>query len=364
MSPWEAAEAVAKISRMIDGASPGLGVDRRSPGNKLEWSTAYALLGHTEKILNRKGLSLGTEFSAEDFDTWLLANRGCTSTGLPMWSLPYQRRIWGDRTGTSPGSGYTVPTALAIFSLSSKATSSSPLNPGVVDALEGAALGLATCSTLSDLGRFFWYSTAPRHAIPVNNATALAAAACQIAGEISGRKDLCAVADEAVRYLLDQRFETDEGPTWNYFGHFLPQNIPHNKQNDLLHETYVCQGLKAYKRAGGTYGDLIEEQNLVQGIRKFSRNSSIYDFPVSEERSGRNRKKARLIAVGQSLYLLSAPLRGVDGSSDTRDVLLEFLFTSLSNETNFFDRVVEEGGALVHEVRILSHLALGLAAST
>ena len=352
---------IERVRASIDRKAPGLGLDRKLPEVSRHWATGYALLGHAEKILNQSGRSLDTNFAAGDFDAWLLRNKGCRVTGLDMWTLPYRRKIWGDTTGTPPGTGYTVPTCLAIFSLLYRARASDDLSGDVARrTAERAATSLVSCSTRTRSGRFFWYSTSEKHAVPVTNATSLAAGACQTVAELCDREDLRVAADDAVRYLNACSKYRGQAATWPYFGLQLPPNHESNKSNDLLHETYVCQGLLAYQAYGGRVDAGLGTRGVCEALGKFFREEWIFDFPQHERKANRNLRDARLIAVGQTLFAINALLPRSISQQEMSLKLLDYLEHHLLTHGQVLDR--PKGADVSWEIRSVSHLTLGTAA--
>lgn len=350
-----------RAKRLIDKSAPGLGLDRKSPRESEHWATAYALLGHAEKILNQAGRSLDTDFSAYDFDLWLLKHQGCRSSGLAMWTLPYKRKIWGDEVGTLPGTGYTVPTCLAVYSLLHTVRATGHFGGEMaLKAAEEAVNSMVACSTRTRKGRFFWYSTSESHAVPVCNAIALAAGACQRVGELCDRDDLREVADEAVAYLTACGGYRSQEATWPYFGLQLPPNHTVNKSNDLLHEAYVCQGLLTYEASGGRVDTALGTEGTCRAIEKYIRGGSIFDFPSHEDKGKRSLRHARLLAIGQALFVVNAL---APHSIQQQQVSLD-LFVYLERSLLLDDQVLDrpDGNEISWEIRSIAHLVLGIAA--
>ena len=92
----------------VDPDKIGRGNDPNSKVQLMEWPTAYSLL--LSSLLKRSGsLTFSKSFPNIDVDelvtrvcNWLTKNQVCSSTALPVWGLPYRRKIWIDKQSTKP----------------------------------------------------------------------------------------------------------------------------------------------------------------------------------------------------------------------------------------------------------------------
>ena len=360
-------ELTADVVNLLDSLNDGLhrpdvgrGNDPHSKSEEKHWATAYALIASSVlrngSTMTKLAVTNEGAYSIE----WLLNNCGCISTDLPVWSLPYARKIWMDEQPCQPGTGFMVPTAHVIQTLCEYAEINGPLKQSCRDA---ACLAMAAvidnCSTVVENGRIFWYSTLEAHSYHVLNAVSLMAGEAQRVARLSGREDFAVAADQAVRYVLCQK-ENDNGTsTWNYFGTYIPENKTH-KRNDILHEAFVCQGLLNYKLNGGNLADQIEVPELVGALAKFHRNGKSYDFPESEYNERRRSQPARAIGLAQAIYVLGE-LHRLEEQPFIIELIEKFIATI--REDILVDGKIyyrPQGEDISSYIRTRAHLILGL----
>lgn len=339
----------------------GCGRDPHSKSKDKHWATAYALIASAAL---RPGLPRDSKLNwavGERAVSWLLNSVGCATTNLPVWGLPYARKIWLDEHPCRPGTGFNVPTVHSIQALCEYAQSDSNLAEDCKTAAYKAAhVFVSDCSSLSDEGRVFWYSTLQAHSYSVLNAISLMGGEVQRVAQMCNDEDLAKAADQAMEYVLSQRESEDGVPVWNYFGNRVPANKS-QKRNDILHEAFVCQGLLTYKYAGGTHADRIDPQDILNALAKFRRDGDIFDFPSSEANERRRTRPARAIGLAQALYVLGQ-LYVSSGMDEARVEMIHIL--------NVLDHHIISGTSIKYRsagedvstyIRTRAHIILSLA---
>ncbi|HIA71241.1 MAG TPA: hypothetical protein EYO01_00825 [Phycisphaerales bacterium] len=343
----------------------GYGCDVHSESEHKHWPPAYALLASAE--LSRSSLNKINHNSA-CFDRavncakWLLDNVGCASTGGPLWTLPYPRKIWEDEIPVKENTAFCVPTCQALQAMHEFAVS-----PIVDDALRSRAKEAAVnganyfannCFDKTDSGIVFWYSSLKQHSFHVTNASAL------MGGQLQRVSTLCKdcsglnkLADMAINQLLAIKFQSDGALGWNYFGEKIPKGKT-NKTNDFLHEAFVCHGLMDYKLFGGSLGCEYEYEDLYRTLGRFYKDGKFYEFSSAECANSRKHKKARVLAIGHALYV-ATKLENLMGRADG---LSAKLFASLCKEYLVDRRLYYRPGGqdVTHRVRVVAHVVLGL----
>jgi len=158
---------------------------------------------------------------------------------LPVWSLPYPRKIWEDSTPCLPNTGFCVPSTHCLQALCEVATgivsSKSVIRSDAQQAAYESAQAFAnTCFSNTGNGLVFWYSTLFQHSFHVPNATSMMAGQIQkTAAVVGGDAFLEEQATLAVSELLSLADDVEGVLTWNYFGRHMPSNKK-NRRNDLL----------------------------------------------------------------------------------------------------------------------------------
>ncbi len=338
----------------------GFGRDPHSIMKDEHWPTAYGLVASAAlRVEFIPGTAL-TRDIGEQAIAWLLQNVGCASSGLPVWGLPYGRKIWLDAFPCQPGTGFNVPTVHAIQALCEYARAGSPHSQACKQAAYMAAKAFADrCSSKVDGRRVFWYSTLEAHSFHVLNAISLMAGEVQRVAQLCEDAKLASMADEAISYVLASMEMEGEAPIWNYFGSRMPDNTA-QKRNDILHEAFVCQGLLTYKLCGGILGDRIVPEKLLKALAKFHRDGQIWDFPESEANSRRRSQPARAIGLAQSLYVLVElyAKMSVDGAAREAHAIFKTLDENILSGSLISYR--SGGSDISSYTRTRAHILLGL----
>lgn len=365
-----AATGVALLPQALNGLNwpdVGYGKDTHSEAEDEHWPTAYALMASAAL---RGGLPGGTPLTrdvGEHAIDWLLKNVGCTSSGLPVWGLPYGRQIWMDEGPCKIGTGFNVPTAHVIQALCEYAQTDSPQAEACKTAAHKAARAFVEhCSAKVEDGRIFWYSTLEAHSYHVMNAIALMAGEVQRVAQLCDDDVLRDAADEAIDYVLaqmeleDGEDGADRAPVWNYFGVRIPENKA-QRRNDLHHEAFVCQGLLTYKICGGRNAGRISIDDIVKALAKFNREDQVFDFPVSEGNARRRTQLARGIGLTQSLYVLAelCAHTGHQGAAIEAQHCLDAMEQHIVKGPLIIYR--PEGADVSVHTRTRAHIVLGLA---
>lgn len=290
----------------------GYGNDPHSKTIEMHWPTAYSLFLTTLttkasiKHLKQQNAHIDTNILTNHIVKWLLKHQRCESTELPVWTLPYQRKIWLDVLPCKQNTGFNVPTVHGIHAMCDISDIKDETREMCIkSALIAATSWDKNCSTVINGEKIYWYSTLRNHSFHVTNAISLMAGAIQRASHYSKQVNLNAEisTDQAILYLLNCKRSDIELPTWDYFGREYPSN-KNNRNNDLLHEAFVCDGLFNYKKFGGNLGSSINYNDLILMLLKFCRNDKIYDFPISEENAKRKQNPARGIGLAHALYII------------------------------------------------------------
>lgn len=367
-SPFQVYDLLFKT---LDAGQLGYGRDVHSKDKDEHWSLAYALIASSELAgshMNR------TEHLAEislsnsvKCGQWLLDHIGCASTGAPLWTLPYPRKIWEDIEPVKVNTGFCIPSAHAIqamFELSQEPR----IGPELRDSAKNAAISAATyfsenCFDETSDGIVFWYSSLKQHSFHVTNATAMMAGQLQRVTKLAPEiQTLSIQADKAIQQLLKLRFDDVEGSGggWRYFGEKIPKNKK-NRSNDLLHEAFVCNGLLDYKQYGGRLGDQYEYSELYESLLRFYRDGRVHERPGDEPEGPRKEMLARAPAIGHALYVASRlqSLMEVAPQIDLARILFSDLQKNYIVENELYYR--PNGEIVTHRVRNVAYVLLGLA---
>jgi len=361
--------SISELSGDLSKIKIGRGYDVHSEESKQDWSTAYANMTLAMLRINTDEILIADtkvdRLLIEPAIDWLLANNGCASTGYPVWTLPYPRRIWEDINPCKPGTGFSVPTTHSIqavveYALSLKETSEDAYAHLCRVAYEAGLSYCENCYSKTPNGIVFWYSTLERHSFHVPNATAMMAGQIQNVAKLNDGHDLMEQqASRAIEELLCLTDSENLVLSWNYFGDRMPSNKV-NRKNDILHEAFVCHGLMTYKFADGRTAGNFHYSDIVDCLAKYDRGGDIYDFPESEKSPKRLRQPARTIGVAHALYVIGelfliAPTK--DGKR-LFDNFLTYLLEHLVREGRIVYRRGERD--VSHYIRTKSHVILAL----
>jgi hypothetical protein len=349
----------------LDKVTPGYGFDIRDNENRAHWPSAYALISSAESHRYYIEKNIEARERAITCASWLLNNVGCASTDAPCWGVPYPRSIWMDKSPHKPNTAFAIPTVHSIQSLCEitefiKESEDNPLEKEqlLMAALDAASYFAKHCYDQTSKGVSFWYSPLEAHSYHVTNAISMMAGQVQrMSYFYPDVENLADQADQAVQYLLKSRIYDSEGYGWKYFGDKVPEN-KQNKQNDLLHDAFVCHGLLEYKKYGGRLAESIPDEELYACIKRFVRNGKLYEFPLSEENKRRRTKLARLWGIGHSLYITSQ----IEGTNVNKKSLSNIIFANFRNHYFKDDQLLNRPGEQIisHHVREVAHILFGL----
>lgn len=348
----------------LDKDNPGFGFDVRDELNRAHWPSAYALISSAESHRYFVENKPEAREMAVMCANWLVNNIGCASTNAPCWGVPYPRKIWMDKDPHIPNTAFAIPTVHSIQALCEiteyiKGEEDRLNNEKLLTiALNAADYFAKYCYDSTPKGNSFWYSTLEAHSYHVTNAISM------VAGQVQrmyyyypDNEHLADQADRAVQYLMDSRVYDSEGYGWQYFGDKIPENKK-NRQNDLLHDAFVCHGLLEYKKYGGRLADSFPDEHLYACISRFIRDGKVYEYPLSEKNKQRKSKLARLWGIGHGLYVTS----WIEGDNIKKASLSNTIFNNFRNHYFNNNQLLNrpKGQTVSHNVREVAHMLFGL----
>ena len=333
------------------------------------WSTAYALIASSEllrsNVENNSVVKSVNLQNANNCGTWLLDNIGCESTHAPLWNLPYARKIWEDIEPVKKNTAFCIPTThciQAMFEISQTLSIDADLRNRAKNAAINAAKYFAdNCFDETKDGIVFWYSPLQQHSFHVTNATAM------MAGQLQRVSTLCPEdtfltkqADKAIIQLLKLKFDDSKRWGWNYFGEKIPTNKK-NRTNDLLHASFVCNGLLDYKEFGGSLSDEYDYLDLYNSLCRFYSDGKVYEYSRAETANSRKKKLTRILAIGHALYVAVRLEKVLERPHKMKlsEIFCRELCQKYIVENNFYYR--PHGDVVTHQVRDISYALLGLA---
>ena len=314
----------------FDASHPGRGPDLGRPEIE-DHAMAYALYGSAAAVTDRLA-------EARVAGDWLAGHAKLgDGTG---WGLTYAWDAFADGSTNPVTTIYGITTALAVRSLLdvSEATG----EDRYAKVAEAALDTYATRQTATANGLFFWYSDQPADAIEVHNVSSMLMGQYARAGVRLKRPGFAKLADAAYRELLSARRTSSDEAYWSYSAQ------PHSRPNDLVHASYIVQGLLDYQRARGQEPRIGPELAYLTG---FATAQCATEFNVALHK-GACAKPARLWGVGMAIATLADAGRGGDAARFAQ-LLAPYRisaghFGATPNARNFLPRAV-------------SHVLFGLA---
>ena len=349
--------------------SLGKGFDKYSVKTRKHWATAYGLIASS--LVTKLSWSKDKKHTSiyrhiDSCRDWLKKNRGCHATGAPLWSVPYKRRIWDDKKYNPPGTGFMIPTChalQALLDISLIHKSESNLNISIVK--EVCNYVTTKMYDREKNGIVFWYSPMKQHSYHVTNATAMFAGQLQRVYKLTNNLLYKEKANLAIKYLLHEKIKKQNNLYgWMYFGSTKIPNIKKdkNRNNDILHEAFVCHGLMEYKHSGGDLGYKYSYNDLYNMMSKFDHGKNIKEYPVYETNSKRKDRPARLLGLGYALYVTSR-LADLIKKENKKNALPKKIYEEIYlryNNKNGYLAEIPNGRDLSKHIRDVSYVLVGL----
>ena len=362
---------------LFDASNPGYGLDTSVKEQKLHHPMAYALFASAESqryLKTKDSIALNNALIATN---WLIKNKNLSGSKEVGWGLPFAWDAFRDGSINPPDTTYTITTALVIQALLDVyiATLESPVAIKEADIrplLLNTAISAAETFTKERFSEansdelVFWYSVRPEDSYHVLNVSSMLVGQLQRLSRyapLEKARKFSNLADQGVTYIM-KRVQIDRKGNifWLYAGDYWSKSSS-NRPNDLVHESYVIQGLIDYVIHGGDKANLVNPKLLYKSFNRFITDERIYEFPRGykppKKVSGNWDRAARLWGVGYAIYVTSR----IEYAFHLQPVLItKFLCVGLKN---YWD-----GKKLYYQTdkndkniypRQSSHLLLGLA---
>ncbi|NES18708.1 MAG: hypothetical protein F6K41_07195 [Symploca sp. SIO3E6] len=367
-----------KTINTLDMSYPGYGIDTAFTKDKLHYPMAYALVASAEShryLISQDRTALKNAVLAAK---WLIENKNLSDSKDVGWGLPFAWDAFGDGSINSANTIYTITTALVIQSLLDVyvAISSTSNNQKLIQSslVLNTAIAAAETFTKENFQKekeelIFWYSLNPEDSYHVINVSAMLAGQMQRLSHYSPPKKsqiFSTFADQAVLYIKKRaKFDRDGNIFWMYGGDYWVDRL--NPPNDLVHESYIINGLIEYVRYGGRNANLVEPKLLYKSLQRFIKNDKIYDMPRGWNPPTEEHQliqymdaPARLWGVGYAIYVASI----IESQLKIKSTLSNRLFCIAQRD--YFDGEnwyfkPDKSDANVYP-RQISHLLLGLTA--
>ena len=313
----------------FDAQHPGRGADMGHAEIQDE-AMAYALYASAALIADRPG-------EARTAARWLIENHG--APGRTGWGLPFAWDAFSDGSVNPPSTVYGITTALAVRALLD--TYEATGDKTYAKVAEAALTDYATSATRTPNGLYFWYSDQPSDATEVPNVVSMLMGQYARAANLLHRDDFAQLAGAAFGELMAQR-QLDGGlATWPY------SVAKPAGRNDLVHASYVVQGLIDYGRWRHLQLDLAAELSYLRGYIHVGCITNMPEAPAP----GTCAKPATLWGLGMLLYTLA-------DAGDTRNA--ELVAARLEAYRFAPGRYGQHLGDHVFAPRAQAHLLFGL----
>ncbi|HCF88620.1 MAG TPA: hypothetical protein DER41_01540 [Firmicutes bacterium] len=340
--------------------APGLGVDSLEPEVAMHHDMAVALYASAEAL---RAMSTGNEtalLNATKAANWLVDNSDLDNDGEVGWGLPTAWDAFQDGSINPANQEYTITTALAIYAFVDivKALERFPdyalLREGYITTAASAADSFVAGKRYNTTpqGIVFWYSHAEQDSYHVMNVTAMMAGALARLYEYvdqTAKDKYLSLIQSAANYIWEEALEVSASAIgWNYYGEDKkPESLSDtNRSNDLVHGTYIVQGLYDISKLLGHRAEL---ELCFNHLSSFISNGMVREYAPYVD----NDTRARLWGAGYALYTLSK-VGETQASANLYECLKQYALPS----GNFGYRPDDNRIFVRHE----THLLLGLAA--
>ncbi len=275
--------SLTSVFLAFDKQHPGRGGDMGRPAPD-DHAMAYALYASAAVLAGRTD-------DARIAADWLVAHDH--DGARPGWGLSFAWDAFSDGSTNPVTTVYGITTALAVRALLDVAEKTGERRyrdsaVGALDAYSGAV-------TQTPVGVFFWYSDQVADAIEVPNVVSMLMGQYARAGRVLDRQDYRQLADRAYAELMTKRVMAGDRAYWPY-----SQN-PNSRMNDLVHASYIVQGLIDYARWNNRAPDIRAELHYLDG---FITGACVTQMDTVLHK-GRCAKPASLWGIGMLMFTLA-----------------------------------------------------------
>jgi hypothetical protein len=292
---------------------------------------------------------------------WLVDNKDIDNDGIIGWGVPYAWDAFGDGSENPAHTEYTITTALVVKSFLDAIDAineSDIITELIYRNKKNTYLRIAQEAIDSFIENkfyaqnpneaiFFWYSSQKSDNYFVVNCHAMFVGVLQRISNYPISKDsknfYQELADEGMKYLLENKIEKDDAWYWNYY-----PELEESVENYGVHVAYTIDGLLMYKTGNGRLSSEIDEQKILNGFKLYIVDGDILEmFSIPE-------REPRLWDLGYFLYVASKYF------SEER-VIVDIIYSEISSrqEDEGF-RLYKKEDSPLNLVRHNAHVLLGL----
>ena len=340
--------------------APGLGVDTLEPDIALHHDMAVALYASSEAL---RAMSTGNEtalMNAIKAANWLVENSDLDNDGEVGWGLPVAWDAFQDGSINPANQEYTITTALTIYAFVDIVKALDRFADYVSKREEYIATAVSAADSFvagkryntTPQGIVFWYSHGEQDSYHVMNVTAMMAGALARLYEYvdqTTKDTYLSLIRSADNYIWEEALDLSASAIgWNYYGEDnKPESLSDtNRSNDLVHGTYIVQGLYDISKLLGHKAEL---EFCFNHLSSFVSDGMVREYAPYVD----NDTHARLWGAGYALYTLAKA-----GKTQASENLHKCLKQYVLPGGNFGYRPDDNRIFVRHE----THLLLGLAA--
>jgi hypothetical protein len=232
---------------------------------------------------------------------WLIQNSDLNENGIHGYGLADAWDAFGDGTENQAHQEYTITTAIALaglvdwylvdfnpdFRMSAKSTLLEIINP-FLDTTFDSPIGIPAYSLSNNDLKYDVYNPAAYLAGQMMRSASI------VEDSVLALK-LEKKSRQIIETIMSRAIENDRtGIRWNY-------GTSINRPNDLVHASYIVEGLREYKLAGGI--DSLDLEPIMNHFDDFYSDGRWYEYAQKKKQKGRI--NSRLWGLGMLMYTLS-----------------------------------------------------------
>jgi hypothetical protein len=289
------------IIAQLDPNFPGRGLDVFNDTVK-DRAMAYALILRAEANRFASTAAPDARDRVMTCTAWLMANSDLNGDGIPGFGLADPWDAFGDGTTNPAYQEYVITTAMCVEALQDRyALLDDTAGLTAMRALVLACVEPFLSDRYDSPGGLLTYSRNPNDAMHdvFNSSIHMAGQLQRMSSWVEDqavRERLRRKADGIIKVLVAHQKRTEEGALFWTYG--LAPNSP---PNDLLHASYIVEGIREYRAFGGSA--VVDLDAAVANFEAFADPPHWYENSVADWQE--DPYATRLWSLGQLLYTLA-----------------------------------------------------------